>query len=462
MMKMDKEKKEKAKQDKERKDREKKDKERKDMEKKVQVMKMDKMKKDKEKKVKMMKMDKEKKVQMMKSDNEKKAKQKREKEQKDRNDKMRDEAVPRNIQTILGEFEKDRLWEEMERRDQVRRISEKYDELKKGREIIQKEKNDKLTAAKEKIDKMKSDKALLDGKKKMTDADNGSENALLKRVREALERVRKESNKAAKDKIDKEKKEKEKIDQTQEQKKQVDASSFPRSLSMRSDKVSPLGALPTEAPYTPTVGAPVVLDVAGRPMSPTRSPEAEPADTQPLAFTYSDAARSAGESSPNNVFAFKLLRAHNYYRCMHGAMPLQWSDDLARAAQTWSEYVQGAPRASPPGHRKNLGGCGERGVGENIAKGVVPEVAVDVWYDEIMHTVDSRGIVHRFHRDTAHYSQLVWRDTKTLGCGSHEDLIVCWYGCAGNQPGEYASNVVKAQDSRYAVFCRSSATLFPK
>ena len=42
--------------------------------------------------------------------------------------------------------------------------------------------------------------------------------------------------------------------------------------------------------------------------------------------------------------------------------------------------------------------------------------------------------------DVAHYTQLVWRDTREVGCavaaGQHEDILVCRYANAGNYRGE--------------------------
>jgi hypothetical protein len=42
--------------------------------------------------------------------------------------------------------------------------------------------------------------------------------------------------------------------------------------------------------------------------------------------------------------------------------------------------------------------------------------------------------------DVGHYTQLMWRDTRAVGCalarGSREDILVCRYSAAGNYEGE--------------------------
>eukprot|EP00927_Polykrikos_kofoidii_P065670 TRINITY_DN613_c0_g1_i1.p1 TRINITY_DN613_c0_g1~~TRINITY_DN613_c0_g1_i1.p1 ORF type:complete len:991 (+),score=297.29 TRINITY_DN613_c0_g1_i1:152-3124(+) len=183
--------------------------------------------------------------------------------------------------------------------------------------------------------------------------------------------------------------------------------------------------------------------------TPTRSQSTETAATQ----------QGSNLSDATAVFRTMVMdevrRAQNFYRCIHGSPPLRWSVELSSAAQRWADHTEGTLRPSPDAVRKNIFGCGEVGVGENIAKGVPADAAVDVWYDEIMHSADGLGRLEGYNQDMAHYSQLVWKDTKTVGCGVRGDMTVCWYGCAGNQPSGYLSNVMGVQDLRDADFCQS-------
>jgi len=86
--------------------------------------------------------------------------------------------------------------------------------------------------------------------------------------------------------------------------------------------------------------------------------------------------------------------------------------------------------------------------GENLWAGTrgyfAPEAMVDAWVRE--KRMFRRG---RFpdnsltgrHEDVGHYTQLVWRSTRAVGCAraqsDREDILVCRYSEAGNWVGEY-------------------------
>lgn len=43
---------------------------------------------------------------------------------------------------------------------------------------------------------------------------------------------------------------------------------------------------------------------------------------------------------PSEVDVKKILHSHNKYRAQHDAGPLSWDEDLAKAANDWSEQCQ--------------------------------------------------------------------------------------------------------------------------
>src|SRR5207302_48623 len=132
-----------------------------------------------------------------------------------------------------------------------------------------------------------------------------------------------------------------------------------------------------------------------------------------------------------------LLEAHNRVRARHCAPPLAWSAKLAASAQKWAD---------------NLGarGCGLQHSGgphgENLAAGsegfLDAAAVVGMWYDEGRHY---RG---GFSMKTGHFSQVVWRSTKQLGCGRARcpglEVWVCQYDPPGNVEGQYRENVLPA------------------
>lgn len=139
----------------------------------------------------------------------------------------------------------------------------------------------------------------------------------------------------------------------------------------------------------------------------------------------------------------RLLLAHNAERRRLGLPPLVWSPALARAAGSWAKVLvaRGALEHAPPTIRKDYG--------ENLWMGTAgawdAEGMVDMFIDERRHfrpaafpDVSSTG---RW-KDVGHYTQIVWRDTREVGCaidsGKGMDVLVCRYSPAGNVVGQKA------------------------
>ena len=132
-----------------------------------------------------------------------------------------------------------------------------------------------------------------------------------------------------------------------------------------------------------------------------------------------------------------ILEAHNQKRKKHCAPPLEWSAELAEGAQAWADKL--AKRGCAFDHSTTK-------YGENLAAGTEsamgPERAVEIWYEEREH--------HKFGSKNAttrsgHFTQLVWRDSRKLGCGSStcngQRIWVCNYDPPGNVQGEFADEM---------------------
>jgi uncharacterized protein YkwD len=181
------------------------------------------------------------------------------------------------------------------------------------------------------------------------------------------------------------------------------------------------GSQPTPTSGPPGGGAP---DIAAAPAPPASTDPAMPAAAEPAAKQGSIAQR--------------FVDAHNKYRAKHCAAPLMWSTKLAAAAQKWADSLRDQGCAF--GHS---GGP----YGENLAAGTIgaldPASTVTYWYDEIKHYKFPDG---GFSPTTGHFTQLVWRGTKQVGCGHSQckgnDIWVCEYDPPGNWDGEYRTNVL--------------------
>jgi hypothetical protein len=136
----------------------------------------------------------------------------------------------------------------------------------------------------------------------------------------------------------------------------------------------------------------------------------------------------------------EILTAHNKYRAMVGTPPLTWSARLADGAQKWAEQMAALGR---------LKHSGAEGVGENLAFATAGHMTltqlIDIWGGEkrlfkpgTFPDISTNGN----WRDVGHYTQIVWRDTREVGCavaiGGGNEYLVCQYGPQGNIMGERA------------------------
>lgn len=132
-----------------------------------------------------------------------------------------------------------------------------------------------------------------------------------------------------------------------------------------------------------------------------------------------------------------ILAAHNQYRAYHHAPNLIWDEKLASYAAHYASRCRFEHSSSP--------------YGENLAAGTLPIFeGVKAWYAEsAQYSYAHPG----FSKATGHFTQMVWKSTKRLGCayaicngknGTHGRLLVCEYSPAGNIMGKkyYIANVL--------------------
>lgn len=156
------------------------------------------------------------------------------------------------------------------------------------------------------------------------------------------------------------------------------------------------------------------------------------------AGSASDAAerhgRGGGEKSAERIW----LAAHNSERAAFGARPLAWNEALEAEARQWADRLarEGVLRHSrrrDTGENLWMGSAGHH----EPAQMVRAFTAEKRWF--------SPGTFPNVSRtgnwaDVGHYTQIVWQDTREVGCaqarGSRFDVFVCRYWPAGNVMGE--------------------------
>ena len=166
--------------------------------------------------------------------------------------------------------------------------------------------------------------------------------------------------------------------------------------------------------------------------------------------------------------AEEILEAHNRWRALHQAAPLDWSDELARYAQAWAERLV----RQHPGlllHSEDSGGVrpeardlGYGGWGENLYWGsalrwsdgrreakldLAAGDVVNSWGNEVEWYDFGTGRCSPQAEDgCGHFTQMVWIGTTTVGCGrafgaDKAQVWVCSYDPPGNYDSDHAHNV---------------------
>lgn len=150
-----------------------------------------------------------------------------------------------------------------------------------------------------------------------------------------------------------------------------------------------------------------------------------------------------GATGTDNNLAERLLAGHNRERAAMGIPPLAWNELLARDARLYADHLtrvgylvhsEDDPAETDP-------------QGENLWAGTRgyygPEQMVGLWVDEkkdFKSGVFPNNSVSGDLENVAHYTQVVWRSSRAVGCavahGAEDDFLVCRYSEGGNVIGE--------------------------
>jgi len=135
-----------------------------------------------------------------------------------------------------------------------------------------------------------------------------------------------------------------------------------------------------------------------------------------------------------------LLQLHNQARAEVGVSPLMWSKELAIYAQEWADHLASTQcrlEHRPPSDRE------EHEYGENLFMGTAGYYgvadAVKAWEDEKIY-YKGEPLNSSNWDDAGHYTQIVWENTKEVGCAKvackGNIIVVCNYDPPGNILGQ--------------------------
>lgn len=220
----------------------------------------------------------------------------------------------------------------------------------------------------------------------------------------------------------------------------------PSSTSVAAETASTSGSQTTLAPSSSSVVVTTISSSspAAAQSSSTAAPSssaaaqsssaAAPSSSSAPSSTSSSASASA--SSTSSDFQSTMVDGHNDKRAKHESTgSLEWDDSLAQYAQNYADKYDCS------GSLTHSGGP----YGENLAVGYTSQGTIDAWYNEIeKYNWSDPG----FSESTGHFTQVVWKSTTKVGCGSKQcggsvgTYIICSYNPAGNFIGDFSENVL--------------------
>jgi pathogenesis-related protein 1 len=152
-------------------------------------------------------------------------------------------------------------------------------------------------------------------------------------------------------------------------------------------------------------------------------------------------------SHAQSDLANTVLAVHNRERAAVGSPELKWSDSLAADAMNWAEHLVTLNQGKPLDERSDLVHATRTGQGENLAQRAV-------WGSGPTSPPSTESLLQGWVNEKSymggHYTQMVWKTTKEVGCGTASAsgtaaggsmtgqtvYLVCRYSPAGNIAGE--------------------------
>ena len=158
-----------------------------------------------------------------------------------------------------------------------------------------------------------------------------------------------------------------------------------------------------------------------------------------IAFVCKGYGQEGRTISTDSAFINAMLQHHNVYRSALGLPPLQWSPALASDATVYARHLAQIDKGQ---HDQDVIGK----EGENLWWGTANAFAfgdmVEAW------AAERKSFRLGFFPDcrasrsamVGHYTQMVWRNTQSVGCAlagnGQNDYLVCRYSPPGNVIGQ--------------------------
>ncbi len=157
--------------------------------------------------------------------------------------------------------------------------------------------------------------------------------------------------------------------------------------------------------------------------------------------TTTSTGASGGDAANQYIDAINAVRAAvskptNYSGSWAPLPDVVWSETVAASAQSWATHLATTQSCKLVHESQST-------YGENLAMGtnLTPKQAVDMWASEKnLYTWSPTYSMADFNAGSGHYTQLAWRKSTQVGCGSatcsRNVVISCRFSPPGNSIGQ--------------------------
>jgi uncharacterized protein YkwD len=139
-----------------------------------------------------------------------------------------------------------------------------------------------------------------------------------------------------------------------------------------------------------------------------------------------------------NAVRAAVTQPANYKGTWTPLPDMAWSDTVAASAKAWADNLAATQNC-------NLVHESQSTYGENLAMGtnLTPQQAVTMWASEKnLYTWSATYSMADFNAGSGHYTQLVWRKSIQIGCGSATCGRNVVISCRFSPPGNYIGQAV--------------------
>ena len=170
-----------------------------------------------------------------------------------------------------------------------------------------------------------------------------------------------------------------------------------------------------------------------QPRTKTIDPISNESSSDPTPIRYGKTIDVEDEIIPDNMDG--MLEAHNKYRTELGIDKLKWSNKIAKSAKKWALELKKRNCEMKHSPREFRSGYGEN-LAWNAGYKATPSGVVDLWGSEKKDFNYKTKKCNGSWSPCGHYTQIIWADTRKVGCAmvecGDEQIWVCQYFPAGN------------------------------